>query len=158
MLQPKLNEPFNLENIFSTNNNWKHFDATKIINENNNGLTQKLDEFKGGKGTYIFWWTGTLEALNELNRKILLQGKKEGNTFLWHPIEIQTSWLVPIEIEGQKRYALYVGKSTTLRNRIRQHFHFSLEHDLWLESINKPMDKNDNSYFNLTGFKKHFDQ
>jgi hypothetical protein len=40
MLQPKLNEPFNLENIFSTNNNWKHFDATKIINENNETLNE----------------------------------------------------------------------------------------------------------------------
>ncbi len=70
-----------------------------------------------------------MEALNELNRKILLQGKKAKETYEWHAIEMQTSWLVPIKFEGQKRYELYVEKSTTLRNRIRQHFHFSLEHD-----------------------------
>lgn len=143
MLPPDLNKPFTLENIFSSTNSWKHFAASEIINKERSGLSQQLDGLKNGEGTYVFWWTGSLDALNELNRKILLQGKKENGKYKWHAIEMQTSWLVPMEIEGQVRFALYVGKSTTLRNRIRQHFHFSHCHDEWKE---KMFEKNDDNH------------
>jgi hypothetical protein len=123
-----LNTPFELSDIFSKQTNWKHFSAGELINESNTALSQALEKQKDKEGIYIFWWGGSIDDLSLLNRKILLQGKKESTSFKWIPNEWQVEWFAPVELDGTTNHALYVGKSTTMRSRIRNHFHFSRNH------------------------------
>lgn len=151
----KLDDPFITQTLFSDNSDWQHFPLQALINDENNQLTNQLSVFDKVSGIYVFWWSGTKEDLKKLNRKILLQGKKDGDTFHWHPIEWQMDWLVPVEIEkNENHYALYVGKSTTLRNRIRQHFHFSVDHESWKTNLDKPKNNQGKSKLTLRGMRK----
>jgi hypothetical protein len=150
-----LNRPFETNKIFANNSDWQHFPLTKIINQENDKLTDELSKFVKVSGIYIFWWTGSANDLEKLNRKILLQGKKVDDTFHWHPIEWQMKWLVPIEIEKRKHYALYVGKSTTLRSRIRQHFHFPMSHEVWAKQLQNPLNKLGKSKLEYKGMEDH---
>lgn len=132
-----LNIPFDTTSLFVNNAEWKHFPVQNLINDKNDRLTDVLSEFDKVSGIYIFWWSGSIEKLEQLNRKILIQGKRENDSFKWLPIEWQIEWLVPQEFERKKHLALYVGKSTTLRNRIRNHFHFPRNRQTWKERLKK---------------------
>jgi|GEM_PF-2678078 len=78
-------------------------------------------------GIYIFWWVGPKDELDKLSRKILLKGKAIKNrelkenqslTHVIHEIEYQTSWFPQLE---NNRYALYVGRSTSIYDRFLLH-------------------------------------
>jgi hypothetical protein len=145
-----------LSDIFSSHTHWQHFSARELINESNTALSQALENQKNKEGIYVFWWAGCIEELLKLNRKILLQGKKEGDSFKWLPIEWQVEWFAPVNFDNVTHYSLYVGKSTTLRSRIRNHFHFSLSHQSWIQALGKPKNKDNRSKLvALKGMRQH---
>jgi hypothetical protein len=65
-------------------------------------------------------------------------------------------WFAPVKFDNITHYALYVGKSTTLRSRIRNHFHFSMSHETWKDKLKNPVNRDGKSKIEiLDGFKDH---
>lgn len=98
-------------------------------------------------GVYIFWWTGSIESLEKLNRRIRLKGKvSEEKTIkdkphVLHNVEWNTNWF-PEEVKD--RYALYVGKTTKLANRFAMHLKMGTSHKDWRDSLLTETDIHEN--------------
>jgi len=100
--------------------------------------TNKHKELSNVAGIYIFYWTGKLEELEKLSRKIRIQGKAikkhlitdESGKHESHKIEFLTSWFPDL---GENRFALYVGKSTNIFQRFNKHqYRKTIQHEDWL--------------------------
>ncbi len=77
---------------------------------------------------YIFWWMGDRGIIENKNMKIVLQGAKITDSVEYKQITVH--WTFP---DGNKPFALYVGKTTNLKSRISQHLRLKSQNHQWEE-------------------------
>lgn len=97
------------------NSNWKEH-AFK----NSLSLPKNIENKEPIAGVYVFWWVGSKEDLFKLSTRIKLKGKKQKDGHIFHEINYDISWFPDLN-----RYALYVGKSTNIYSRFKQHLYRS---------------------------------
>lgn len=146
-----LHSKFSIKELFSTNQSdssnhkFKTLPMSELI-DINKSKTSCSGKGLNHSGIYIFWWTGTKVELEGLNKQIRLKGKvnkdatpenlEEKHHF--HNIEFSTKWFPELE---QQRYALYVGKSTNIENRLRWHLKVGTTHNNWKKAQNEMPNK-----------------
>ncbi|MGM0478659.1 MAG: hypothetical protein ACQERC_05500 [Bacteroidota bacterium] len=139
-----LEEKFSLETVFD--NSWSQHYLKGVISYNGKATTN-VSQYNNIAGVYVFWWSGSISELKKLNRKILLKGKKRGDCFLYFPVEWQTDWLTPVKLNERTHYAVYVGKSTSLRSRFVQHLCLKSKHQDWKnETLKRPSKYKDHKH------------
>jgi hypothetical protein len=75
-------------------------------------------------GIYVFWWIGDIEEFKKKsNRHLILSGRKKNQEQIKICIEITDQWLDILE----DKICLYVGKTSSIQNRIGKHLQLSLE-------------------------------
>jgi len=78
-------------------------------------------------GVYVFWWIGNVNELKKLNRELIITGKNLKNDKKY--IKINWNW----NLENEK-VCLYVGKTTTILNRLKQHLYNYIEYFEWYDN------------------------
>jgi hypothetical protein len=75
-------------------------------------------------GIYVFWWIGDVEEFKKKsNRRLILSGRKKNQEQTKICIEITDEWLDILE----DKICLYVGKTSSIQNRIGKHLQLSSE-------------------------------
>ena len=92
-------------------------------------IKEDLSAFQHGKlkehgicdkqAVYCFWWFGSKKELGNSETLVKLKGKKisDEKKYKEHKVTWKTNWFP----KGLSRYPLYIGKSTVLASRIKQH-------------------------------------
>lgn len=108
-----------------------------LLNKHIPLLDGKLENFRSvntKEGLYSVWWTGDLSFLKSLNLDVSFQGKQTvaANAALGILAEYEPAewtWSVP----DRGPVCMYVGKSTNVQNRLRQHVADFRRFDTWYE-------------------------
>ncbi len=127
-----ITELFSEDKSGSSSHKFKTLPLSDLVDYKNSKTTCS-DKGLNHSGIYIFWWTGKIDELKSLNKRILLKGKvdKEASAsnqkkeHHYHKIEFSTDWFPKLK---QKRYALYVGKSTDIAKRFQWHLKIKTKH------------------------------
>ena len=90
-------------------------------------------EFDDEPAVYGFWWTGDLSDLKNGSRDVNLAGKNSKNRTEDHDLKWETDWFQ----KGLDIFPLYIGKTTVLKQRVKQHFHTSIPKNDWY-NLNRP--------------------
>lgn len=132
-----LEKSFNLEDIV------KQFTTRDlgVLIDTDKQTTLKTSLFqKPVSGIYIFWCTGLLEELDSYHHNLLIKGKVSADNTIkgkdkkhdYHRITFDIDWF-PEEIYDQ--FALYVGKSTNIANRLGMHLKMGTSHQKWQKKM-----------------------
>ncbi len=101
-------------------------------------------------GIYAFWWNGNLKEFKSIPTIEVTAPGGESIKLHWKMTDF------PEECQVAKKYPLYIGKTTTFVNRIKDHIHNTKN---WMDPIYKPKTEDEESrkeiFLNEYRLRKH---